>query len=380
MSGITMLAPKGQNDYYHRHNLSAIHAIDKVADIILPLVDGVVNHAEQTVTQTVTLCDFGCADGGASRPLISALIEDIYKQERSNNVDVKVIYNDQPTNNFTEILSQDNGFVSEEHRHNVAIMCCGRSFFQPCLPALSLDIGISTTALHWLSKRPCTLESSVAVIYNSTDEERAAFSEAAAKDYRQFLLHRARELRPGGHLVVSLWVQPATGSLSFKPQPLTSPGQGISFAQILTEVMATMLEDGIITKDEQRSVSFPFYERTEEELREPFQDGSPVRVAGLQLISVDIQAHDCPMFKEWEVNTCEDAALAAETHAHAYTDDLKIRSYTGLVKMLSPSRGEKERIEIADTVFSRVHDKVLEDPGLYGVGCVDAYIHITKQA
>ena len=55
----------------------------------------------------------------------------------------------------------------------------------------------------------------------------------------------------------------------------------------------------VVLQDDTRNVTFPYYERTKEEMETPFAEGSPVSRAGLRLLSLDIQAHDCPMYKTW---------------------------------------------------------------------------------
>ena len=57
---------------------------------------------------------------------------------------------------------------------------------------------------------------------------------------------------------------------------------------------------------------------------------------------------------------------------------MKIRTYTGLVLMLSASRSKPEAVTIADQAYDRIRSIVTENPKYYGVGCVDAYLHIAK--
>ena len=65
-------------------------------------------------------------------------------------------------------------------------------------------------------------------------------------------------------------------------------------------------------------------------------------------------------------------------HGKAYMEDMKIRTYTGLVQMLSASRSQPEAVTIADQAFERIQSIVTENPKYYGIGCVDAYLHISK--
>ena len=48
-------------------------------------------------------------------------------------------------------------------------------------------------------------------------------------------------------MVISMWSRSTSQEVSFKPQPLTAPGQGISFAELLTNILNAMNDEGILT-------------------------------------------------------------------------------------------------------------------------------------
>ena len=48
-------------------------------------------------------------------------------------------------------------------------------------------------------------------------------------------------------MVISMWSRSASQGVSFQPQPLTAPCQGISFAELLTKVINIMKDEGILT-------------------------------------------------------------------------------------------------------------------------------------
>ena len=55
--------------------------------------------------------------------------------------------------------------------------------------------------MHWLSHKPCDLTNHVHMV-GATGAELAAFAEQGRRDWETILLHRARELVPGGRLVL----------------------------------------------------------------------------------------------------------------------------------------------------------------------------------
>jgi hypothetical protein len=84
----------------------------------------------------------------------------------------------------------------------------GRSFYEQLFPTGTVALGWSATAAVWLRSTPCELPGHL-FSFTATGDERATWRAAAAGDWRTFLSQRARELRVGGGLVVSL---PVAGS------------------------------------------------------------------------------------------------------------------------------------------------------------------------
>ena len=75
------------------------------------------------------------------------------------------------------------------------------SFHRQILPSGGLDLGFSATAMHWLSAKPCDISDHVQAV-GASGAELAAFARQGNADWQAILLQRARELRPGGRLVL----------------------------------------------------------------------------------------------------------------------------------------------------------------------------------
>jgi NAD(P)-dependent dehydrogenase (short-subunit alcohol dehydrogenase family) len=76
----------------------------------------------------------------------------------------------------------------------------GTSFHHQIFPDATLSLGFSASAMHWLSRLPATLGDHVHAV-TARGAVRDAFAAQAAADWETILLHRARELVPGGQLV-----------------------------------------------------------------------------------------------------------------------------------------------------------------------------------
>lgn len=114
-----------------------------------------------------------------------------------SNEQIMVVHNDLPANSWTtlfDLFNVDNSY------HGLA---SGRSFYESCLPANSLSIGYSSTALYWLSRKPCNISNHCRSQF-AQDDELKAFQEQAHLDWTHFFEHRSRELIVGGMLILHI--------------------------------------------------------------------------------------------------------------------------------------------------------------------------------
>jgi hypothetical protein len=91
----------------------------------------------------------------------------------------------------------------------------GRSFYEQVLPPEHVHLAWSSYAVMWLSRIPTQISGHF-YAGRGTDAERDAFRRQAAEDWRSFLALRARELRPGGRLVIVLAASNDAGDSGFE--------------------------------------------------------------------------------------------------------------------------------------------------------------------
>src|SRR6266404_5443167 len=73
---------------------------------------------------------------------------------------------------------------------DVYVLAAATSFYRPILPAGTLNLGFSATAMHWLCRKPCDLTDHVQAV-GAEGAELAAFAEQGRRDWETILLHRA---------------------------------------------------------------------------------------------------------------------------------------------------------------------------------------------
>jgi len=151
------------------------------------------------------IADYGCADGGTSIDLHRALIADIRKREVERPI--ALYYTDLPGNDYSSLFKRLQGLLPMDtvgftNFEKVYPFASGTTFYRQIVPASTLALGFSATAMHWMSHRPRAITGHVHSV-GAKGDELAAFRAQSLKDWETILLHRAAELRPGGWLVLA---------------------------------------------------------------------------------------------------------------------------------------------------------------------------------
>src|SRR5262249_7351209 len=152
-SAATGIAMRGAG-YYSSHTIGAKTVIDAATDLVLKAAQAITFDDPAT---PFTIADYGCADGGTSIDLHRAVIADIRRREPKRPV--ALVYTDLPGNDYSVLFRRLQGqlpmdAVGLSNFHNVYPMASGTSFYRQIVPAGTLSLGFSATAMHWMSALP----------------------------------------------------------------------------------------------------------------------------------------------------------------------------------------------------------------------------------
>jgi len=237
--GLYSLATIGAKDVIER---SVPRALDALASL---------KHQHAGNSTHWTFSDMGCADGGTSLGLWQAVIDYLRKDDQS---DIQIIYADQANNDFNALVkilhghTQFKSYLSDTE--NVHALESGSSFYSPILPANTLHLGFSATAMHWLSQKPCDISSHVHMV-GAENMELEAFAAQAAHDWQTILLHRAREMVTGGKLVLINFCKDQQGRY------LGNTG-GVNMFDQFNKNWQSMVTDGVISQQEYTAMTLPY--------------------------------------------------------------------------------------------------------------------------
>ncbi|RKO84533.1 S-adenosyl-L-methionine-dependent methyltransferase, partial [Blyttiomyces helicus] len=252
-------------------------------DVILACRTDVLTSLPSRIHGVFRIADYGPADGGTSLALFNEVIDAALANGAST---ITISYIDQPNNDWKSLFFHAGGqrrigdIPPLSDHPNVFYAAIGRSFHTQCVPPASLDLAISFTAMHWLSRKPCDISTGVHATQASVARERDAFAAQAAADWDAILVARAAELVLGGRFVVA----------NFTVSP---DGEWLGHTAEVPECMfmtfdaiwGEMCREGRIGEEERLRATFINYYRSEEELIAPFRAGGAAFGAGLRVVS-----------------------------------------------------------------------------------------------
>jgi hypothetical protein len=258
--------------YYDQHSavqLSSIQAFQDWAE------DAVANVPLPDPTRPVTVLDLGSSEGRNAVHLMGAIVTGL---RRRTAQPLQTIYSDLASNNFNRLFANlEQARRAGRVAAGVHPSAVGGSFYGPLLPPDTVHLATCFNALHWLDRLP-TVPAPVGVVYRRphptrpglavSPEAAAAFQAQAEQDLEQFLECRARELVPGGQLLLA-----GPGDTD---QVRISDG----LCEVLTDACLELIASGRLRREQYERLTLPVYFRTRAELLAPLgRAGSPVRGA-----------------------------------------------------------------------------------------------------
>jgi hypothetical protein len=180
---------------YNTNSKPQLAAIDSSVSFIHQAIDAL-DIDNSSLKNPLIIADFGTSHGANSIYAMKLIINYLHEKKKDYREPL-VIHNDLSTNDWQivfQLLNDDNFYKSVANGH---------SFYEQCLTNNSLSIGYSSTAIHWLAKKPCNISNHCVSLF-AIDDELIAFKSQAHTDYINFLESRSRELISGGILILAI--------------------------------------------------------------------------------------------------------------------------------------------------------------------------------
>lgn len=326
--------------FYNEHSRPQ----EKADSLGLPLLERAVG--EMTVPQGVepaTVADFGAAQGRNSLEPMRLAVEKM-RRRTAVSTPIMVVHTDLPQNDFGSLFALVEASPESYLRsaENVFALAAGKSFYERIFPDGFLSLGWTAISVHWLSKVPCSIPDHV-YPQRAGQRVRKAYAEQASEDWRRFLGHRARELRPGGELIVVAVTTDETGSTG-----------GESLMDLTNDPVLAMLEAGLIRHEEYRRMNMPAYHRTMKEFTEPLRSGTLTEDLVLKE-GARAQFSD-QLWPEYEQRG------DASAFAGSYTEFMRAFTEAPLFAGLDADRTPADRERLANEYFERMRSLIEANP------------------
>lgn len=331
-----VMAGKG---FYNKHSKPQHSAIAYG----LPLI----NHAAESVPlpapgEVFLIADYGVAGGHNSMEPVRAAT-DLIRHRTSEDLNVSVVHTELPSNDFNPLftlLSSPDSYLAGSS--NVFAYAEGRSFYERLFPEQQVHVGWNAIAVHWLSSVPATIPDHI-WSNRATGSVKEAFAWQSREDWHRFLEHRRHELKAGGRLVIPGGASDEHGS---------SDAEGLM--DMANAALQQMVNEGTLKPEEYERMVIPTYNRTLEEFKAPFAQGTSAGV--LELESASEVVLDDPLWTEYQQSG------DAEAYAHSYADFFRAAFGPSIFGALDPERASEEQIELTNEFYKKLRQKVAADP------------------
>ncbi len=347
--------------FYKSHSLIQ----RKVIEVIEPLISDAASRVPLPADfQPFWIVDYGCGEGRNSVIPVRTVVQAVRRRRRQQ--DICVVHNDLPTNNFNGLfkdvygVDEDSYLGSQTDDGGRTFVLAGAStFYSQVLPKASVQFGYSSSALHWLREFPDGSLKNHLFHWGGAPDESRHLAELSAQDWSIILQQRARELAPGGRMIISM-----AGSLGENGYDGIDPakvGQSYSAQKpldLLNDVILNMVRESAISRTAYELMSIPIYMRTLDQFLAPFDQEALAGAFIVEHAKTDYM--DCPFYAQFK-QTGDVKAYAAELVAtvRAFTEPM-------VVKGLSVGGGEESRVtRLVSEIYERMRAAVCASPDAY---------------
>lgn len=235
----------------------------------------------------VVVADYGSSQGRNSLEPMGVAIRALRRRTPHEQA-TSVVHTDLPDSDYAALFQTLETDERSYLRIGPAIFASavGRSFYEQILPTGSVTLGWSSWAVQWLSHAPAPIPDQVQVAYSQDKSVLAAYNRQAAEDWRAFLAHRDRELRPGGRLVVLTMALTDDGDFGYRP-----------LLDAMYAALVRLVEEGFIKVAELHRMAIPTVGRSLADIKAPFFDGG--RFGGLVIEHAEVFLGEDPFWEDY---------------------------------------------------------------------------------
>jgi hypothetical protein len=327
--------------YYDQHSSAQLASIQALQDWV---DDAVANLPLPDPPRPVTVLDLGSSEG---RNAIRVTADIVAGLRRRTDQPLQTIYSDLASNDFKQLFANlDGARRAGLFAEDVYASVVPGTFYGPLLPPTTVHLATCFNSILWLDQLPAVpMRDSIA--YRRPypprpglivpPEVAAAFERQAEQDLIRFLKCRARELVPGGKLLVA------------SPADTDEARINDGLADVLNDACLDLVATRELKREQYERLTMPQYCRTLTEMLAPLErKDSPMRGT----FSVD-RAQEFEVPTPFSVEFQRSGDVAA--YAAAYTGFLRAISEPVVRAAFGQHEGESPTLE---RLYERIRDRI----------------------
>ncbi len=301
------------------------------------------------------IIDYGCGPGRNSMAAFHTVLDEV--RRRRPDLPVVAMHNDQIGNDWNDLFANvrgPDGYLND--MDSIRAEASVGSFFGPVASAGVIDFGMSFAAAHWLDSAVRMPSPGSLFFCDLPEPAKGDIAAMAARDWSAFLKQRAREMKPGGMLVMDMLSAVPDADA---PSGVAAGGAGLYRA--LGEVARDLADEGDVARDALDTFIFPVYCRLCDEISAPLAQDSALNDA---FEVVELTNELLPMPTEEALKETGDTAAYAKAYAgfaRAFTE----ATLTAGLFARSASNADAAKA-LANTFFDRLETLFATEPDKYG--------------
>ncbi|MEO0978192.1 MAG: hypothetical protein AAFY24_13095 [Pseudomonadota bacterium] len=347
--------------FYDANSTAQWNAIEAV----LPLLDRAASQFPVPGDGVITFADYGCSEGRNSVAVMERALRTALPR---TTLPLQTVHSDLPTNDFATLFQNlrphgQSVFGSDR----VFSSAVGGSMYDQLRPDRSVHLATTFNAIGFLSRRP--VESLPGYIFPNgpsavrgngfvAEEDKTAFSAQARRDVEAFLKVRARELVPGGKLLVQVF--------GATEEARTCDG----LYDLLNDAVLAFVETGEIDKETYARYYQPVYMRRLDELTGPVLEPGYETADLFELNEALDYEITVPFVETYRKDGDLDGYAAAYVHF--------FRAFTEAV-LTNALPDTPERNGLVERIYARAQQLLKADPDLYPFRYVAVAMLLTRK-
>ena len=306
-------------------------------------------------SDTFRVADLGCATGGNSVAPLSF----VSSQLENGDCSLEIFLGDLPENAWSSVVStvtpKSISGKNKDRASNTFVYMVGRSFYESCAPAESLDLSYSLVAVHWMKSYAGDIATGMYAtdpLHNSDPTLLKAWRDAGSRDFAEFTHARHRELKLGGRFIGAVACPKETGDF-----PWSKVGYVIYQALVSKKA----------NTDELASCVLPCCWRTEADVR-----------AGFDNKRWELEACEFHETKDPVREALERGEISSQKYGQSVVESFKAVNHQTCIGALKTTMGHTDAEALLNEAYGESVAVIAKDPKQYNLDVSFWYVLAKK--